>query len=399
MKVKNLLVCTFIFFCSANIISAAQSPVNDVSMVARGSAVVVEDLASARQQAINDTLNNALERYIHEKMVSGHEYDELINAQMLTNQDRYILTYEIISDRLLGDLLQLELNVHFNKSLLEEDLAAILKPEKRAVQDINLIIAQENINDQFLYEPLLTRPLLLQPEKLAKQLNDELAAYGFRLTLHHDITDDLKELLTDAIHKTSALDMSQFRNLFHGDLTIYVEVKNFHEEKISTVQKELLTIEDRLTFIDLKNDTSVTLPSGISKSLTNDLPSGINLLSDKLVKNLKNRIMDYMLQKYAVSPDHEVEVMIILSGFQRHQDYISFKEALKKLRTTKAVDLNALSTDRIELKVTTHSQVDLLLDWINRYTPTDPGLRLQAGLLNGAADTILARVEYVETAH
>ena len=406
MKIKYLLLLIFMFYCGVNIVSAAQPSVSEVSMVARGSAVVTTDLATARQQAIADTLNNALDRYIHEKMVSGHKYDELINEQMLNHQDRYILSYEIISDRLLGDLLQLELSVHFNKSLLQEDLAVILKPEKRAVRDIRLIITQENINDQLLYEPLLTQPVLLQPEELAKQLNDELTAYGFNLILHQNITDNLKELLTASIHpdntsaKTSAVDMNQFQYLLPGDLTIYIEVKNFHEERIYTVHKQLLTIEDTLAFVDLKNRTFVTLPAIISKSLTDDLPSGINVLSDKLVKKLKNRIMDYMLQKYAVFPDYEEEFTVTISGFHHHQDYIYFKEALENLRTIKSVDLSALSSGRIELKVTTYSQIDLLLDWINRFTPSGHNYQLQAGLSDStAAGIILVKVEYAQAAN
>ncbi len=405
MKVKYFLILIFMFHCGVSIVSAAQPSVSEVSMVARGSAVVIKNLATARQQAIDDTLNNALDRYIHEKMVSGHEYDELINGQMLDHQDRYILSYEIISDRLLGDLLQLELSVHFNKSLLQEDLTAILKPEKRAVQDIRLIIIQENINDQLLYEPLLTQPVLLQPEELAKQLNDEMAAYGFNLTLYQNIAGNLKELLIASIHpdntsdKTSTVDMNQFQDLIPGDLTIFIGVKNFHEERIYTVHKQLLTIEDTLAFIDLKNRTSVILPAIISKSLTDDLPSGINVLSAKLVKKLKNRIMDYMLRKYAVFPEHEEEVAVTIRGFHCHQDYIYFKEALENLRTIKAVDLSALSNSRIELKVTTYSQIDLLLDWINRFTPSGHNYQLQAGLSNGTAGTILVKVEYAEAAN
>jgi len=400
MKIKSLLVLIFILVCGISIVSAAQPSVSEVSMIARGSAVVSKDLATARQQAITDTLNNALDRYIHEKMISGHEYDELINEQMLSHQDRYILSYEIISDRLLGDLLQLELSVHFNKLLLQEDLAAILKPEKKAVQDIRLVIIQEDINNQLLYEPLLTQPVLLQPEELAKQLNDELTAYGFNLTLHQNITDNLRLLLMSSIHdETSAVDIHQFQDLMPGDLTIYVNVKNFHEERIYTVHKQLLTIEDTLTFIDLKNKTFATLPTTTSKSLTDDLPSGIDDLADKLVKKLKSRIMDYLLQKYAVFPSHEEEVTIAISGFRYHKDYIYFKEALANLKTIKSVDLSALSSGRMELKVISYSQIDLLLDWINRFTPSGHNYQLQAGLSDDTTGTILVKVEYAEAAN
>jgi len=289
MRVKYFLILIFIFYGGVSIVFAAQPAVNKVSMVARGSAVVIKDLATARQQAVADTLNNALDRYIHEKMVSGHGYDEMIKEQMLNQQDRYILSYEIISDRLLGDLLQLELRVNFNKSLLQEDLATILKSEKRAVQDIRLIIIQENINNQLLSEPLLTQAVLLSPEELAKQLNDELTAYGFHLTLNQNISDNLKELLTTSIHpdntlaKTSTIDMKQFQYLLPGELTIYIGVGNFHEERINTVHKQLLTVEDTLAFIDLKNRTSTILPAIINKSLTDYLPSGISVLSAELV--------------------------------------------------------------------------------------------------------------------
>lgn len=400
MKIKCFFVLIFMLFSAIGIVFAAQAPVSETSMVARGSAVVTNDLAAARKQAIADTLNNALDRYIHEKMVSDHEYDEQINEQMLNHQDRYILSYEIISERLLGDLLQLELRVHFNKSLLQEDLAAVLKPEKKAVQDIRLVIIQEDINNQRLYEPLLTQTMLLQPEELAKQLDDELTAYGFNLTLHQSISDNLRSLLTSSIHgDTAAVDIHQFQELMPGDLTIYVNLKNFHEQMISTVHKQLLTIEDTLSFIDLKNKTFATLPTTTSKSLTDDLPSGINVLADKLVEKLKSRIMDYMLQKYVVFPQHEEECIVTLQGFHHYQDYKYFKEALGNLRTVKSVALNALSSGRIELKVASYSHMDLLVDWFNRFIPSGRDYRLRAGLANDSADTILVKVEYAEAAN
>jgi len=400
IKIKFLFVLIFILFYAIGIVSAAQAPVSEASMVARGSAVVTNDRATARQQAIADTLNNALDRYIHEKMVAGHEYDEQINEQMLNHQDRYILSYEIISERLLGDLLQLELRVHFNKLLLQEDLAAILKPEKKAVQDIRLVIIQEDINNQLLYEPLLTKPVLLQPEELAKQLNDELTAYGFNLTLHQNISDNLRSLLMSSIHdETSAVNIQQFQELMPGDLTMYVNVKNFHEESISTVHKHLLSIEDTITFIDLKNKTFATLPTTTSESLTGDLPSGINVLADKLVENLKSRIIDYMLQKYVVSPQQEEEFIVTIQGFHSYQDYMDFKEALGNLRVIKSVALNALSSGRIELKVASYSHIDLLLNWLNRFIPSGHNYRLRTGLGNDSPDTILVKVEYVETAN
>ncbi len=405
MKIKYLLILVFIFYGGVSAVFAVQPAVDEASMVARGSAVVIKDLATARQQAVADTLSDALDRYIHEKMVSGHGYDEMIKEQMLNRQDRYILSYEIISDRLLGDLLQLELRVNFNRSLLQEDLATILKSEKRAVRDIRLVVIQENINDRLLSEPLLTQTVLLSPEELAKQLNDELTAYGFHLTLNQNISDDLEELLTTAIHpdntsaETSTIDMEQFQDLLPGELTIYIGVGNFHEERVNTVHKQLLTVENTLAFIDLKNRTSTILPAIINKSLTDYLPSGISVLSAELVEKLKNRIMDYVLQKYVVFPDHEEEVSVTISGFHRHQDFICFKEALEKLRIIKSVDLISLSSGRIGLKIISYSPVDLLLGWLNRFAPSGHNYQLQAGRLSsGTAATILIRVKYVEAA-
>ena len=190
--------------------------------------------------------------------------------------------------------------------------------------------------------------------------------------------------------------VKKFQQLTSGDLAICLEVKKFHEEKISTVHKELLMVESSLAFVDLKNRTFVVLPSLTSKSLTNDVPSGIEALSANLTKNIKNRIMDYMLQKYAVFPEHEEEIMVTISGFHRHQDYVVFKEALKNLRTIKTVALSALSHGRIELKVVTYAQKDMLLDWLNRFTPPGHSYQLQAGPSNDGGGAILVTVEYAE---
>lgn len=405
MKTRCILVFFLIFFHTMTaMLFAASSPVSEASMVARGSAVVTKDLATAKRQAIADTLNNALDLYIHDKMVAGHDHDDLISERILSNQDRYILSYEIISDRLLGDLLQLELNVHFNKTLLQDDLAEILKPEKKAISDISLIITQENINQQLLYEPLLARPLLLQPEKLAAELRDELTAYGFTLTLHPDVNTDVQALLTalgpaeNNTGKNSVGTLNQLQRVVSGDLLLYVEVKNFHEEKIYTVQKQLLSVENTVTFIDMKNGTHSTLPVETCKLLTDDVPAGMSTLAAKLSLSLKDRIMNHILQKYAVFPEHEQEFAVVIHGFQRHQDYVEFKTALAGLRTVKSVDLSSLASGRIELKVATYSQIEPLLEWINRFVPDGNHFQLRAGLATDAADVILVKVDYAETA-
>ncbi|RLB71973.1 MAG: hypothetical protein DRH04_00545 [Deltaproteobacteria bacterium] len=406
MKTRRILVFFLIFFHGmAGMVSAAPPPVSEASMVARGSAVVTKDLATAKRQAIADTLNNALDLYIHDQMVAGHDHDDLISERILSNQDRYILSYEIISDRLLGDLLQLELNVHFNKTLLQDDLAMILKPEKKAISDISLIIVQENINEELLYDPLLARPLLLQPEKLAAELKDELTAYGFTLTLHQDVDAAAQALLAAIVtgendaEESSNVDFDQLRGMVPGDLLLYLEVRNFQEEKIYTVQKQLLSIEDTVTFIDMKNETCSTLPVETCKLLTDDVPAGMNSLAAKLALSLKDRIMNHILQKYAVFPEHEQEFAVVIHGFRSHQDYVEFKTALAGLRTIKAVDLSSLARGRIELKVTTYAQIEPLLEWINRFVPDGNHFQLRAGLATEAADVILVKVDYAETAH
>lgn len=405
VKGQYFLVFILMIICSAGIVSAAQPRVDDASMIARGSAVIVKDMTSARQQAITDTLNNALDRYIHEKMVSGHEYDEQINDQMLNHQERYIVSYEIISDRRLGDLLQLELHVHFNKTLLQEDLAGILEPKKRAIQDVCLIVCQQNLNEQWLNEPLLVHSLLLEPEKLATRLHDELAAYGFTLTLQNNIPDRLKELLRASLHQDRAsaahavVTRAEFRDLAPGDLIIYVDIDHFQKEKISTVHKELLSVKDTVTFIDMKNETSLVLPPATSKFLSSDFLEGMSALSERLLSNVENRVMDHMLQKYAVFPEHEEEVLVRIAGFRRHLDYVYFKKALEKLRTIKSVDLNALSRSQIELKVTTYAQRDLLLNWLNHFTSPVQHYQLRAEQDHSATAAILVKVDYAKAAY
>ncbi|MBN2333008.1 MAG: hypothetical protein JXO49_02745 [Deltaproteobacteria bacterium] len=396
-KILLLAVCWLLVLPGS---IAAQQQLSNTMIIARGSALLAADQTAARREAINDALGNALHSYVYDQLLANHSDDELINEHIFNRQDRYILSYEIISDRLLGDLFQIELAVHVNQELVQEELAMIMEPEKRAVQDIRLIIIQRYGTAPLSTVPLLEQSLPLEPSSLAENLHGELAAYGFMLTYHPNISDELQQLflLTTENRRTpdNSLPVSagRFKELLPGDLAIFIDLQPMEEKHIGTVDKLLLSVDYDMTFVDMKNNSLVILPPAATQVLAESLPAGMPLLAEKLNAQLKNQIMDRMLREYAVFPENEQEIMLAINGFRQHRDFKQFTDELETLRTVGAVRLHALSAGHIELKVSTYATMELLIEWLNRFSPADGSYALRSQLLPSSVDTVLVQVDY-----
>ncbi|MBW1645457.1 MAG: hypothetical protein JRJ56_03895 [Deltaproteobacteria bacterium] len=380
---------------------AATAPV-----VARGSAVVAGDQLGARQAAVDDALDRALRQYVYDQLLISHDRDAQLEEQIFKLKDRYILSYEIVSSRRLGDLFQVELLVRINRQLLQRELSSLVKREKEPVHQVVLVVSsaaagrrQEAPAGE---EQLLTAPLL-EPRRLAAELAGEMSAYGYDFSLVDEVPGEVAGLCrqSDGLDEGAlpgaegqGISAADCRSRLPGDLAIIVCLEPLVEKRIATVDKLLLESRYRFLLVDMKNDLRSRPVADKVQVLSGDFPAAFASLQQQLLARLHEQIMTRVLDEYPVATRQETTVTLRCTGFRRAADFASFRQRLTALRTVKAATVTALAAGELELRVVTIANYDLLLQWLNHFVPAERDYRLRAALDSQSPGLILVQVDY-----
>ncbi len=404
-KIFFFLLTAAIVIAGSGAGAAAARTNKSVQLISRGSAVIAGSQPAARQEAIDDALDQALRRDVYDRLLVGHEQDDLLEERIFNRKDRYILAYEILSSRQLGDLFQVELRVKINQQLLQGELGSLVKGAKEPVQKIVLVVLaatgeRKNPADGAALQ--LPAPLL-EPRRLAAEMEGEMTAYGYDFSLVPTVSPALENLCRragvpeDEVGENEgegAVRAADFRSLLpHDDLAVIVRPGFLAEKQVMTVRKTMLVVHYDLLFVDLKNNR-IVMTGGDIQTLGADFPAAYASLQRQLRDHLHEQIMSRLLAEYTVIPPHETTATLWLTGFRRAADLEVFRQRLAALRTVNDVKVAALAAGTVVLRVKTIASYDLLLKWLNRFMPENGNYHLQAMLDEADPGRILVQVEY-----
>ena len=369
-----------------------------------GQAVLVSGAEKARSEAVFDALGEALNRYIFDDMAVSHEFEQQVNEKILKRRKLYIKSYEIQSERTLGDLYQIELRVELQDDLLERELGKIEKRERRRVEHLTLVVlppdgTEENHSQ---IENRGAHSLALEPTVLLQSLRQELAIYGFSLEMVSTNSPDLMTMFAQLLGKNEVEgrmepEASWFQGLMPGDLIIAVRSAEVNEERIVTLRKSFWRSHAELVFIDTKNDMITHLPSVTAKVIDSDYVTGLEQLTEDLTGQVQSACLDRLLRDYIMPQESDEQVILQCRGFRRPTDFSAFKESLESLRTVKEVRLQALAAGSLELGVRILTPAPLLVKWLNDFHPEDLSFTLTVYPLDETPEHYLVRVNYEST--
>ena len=369
-----------------------------------GQAVLVGGAEKARSEAVFDALGEALNSYIFDDMAVSHEFEQQVNEKILKRRKLYVKSYEIQSERTLGDLYQIELRVELQDDLLERELGKIEKRERRQVEHLTLVVlppvgTEENYSQ---IENSWAHALALEPTALLQSLRQELAIYGFSLEMVSANSPDLMTMFAQILEKSEVEgrmepEASWFQGLMPGDLIIAVRSAEVNEERIVTLRKSFWRSHAELVFIDTKNDMITHLPTVTAKVINSDYISGLEQLTENLTGRVQKVCLDRLLRDYIMPQESDEQVVLLCRGFRRPTDFTAFKESLESLRTVKEVRLQALSAGSLELGVRIMTPAPLLVKWLNDFHPEDLSFTLTVYPLDETPEHYLVRVNYEPT--
>jgi hypothetical protein len=359
-------------------------------LVSRGTAVVGDSIAEAREEAIQDALKMALETYIFARLGAGQGQEGLIRDTILEHRERYILSYELQRSHMLGDIYQVEVNTYLHAGLLQADLSELLTPTRQAVNRIALVVTAAPSSG---YQEMPSDPL----ESLVTDLERELTVYGFK-------TKVIGGALAAAIHDIFAAPAGDLAfaaavpepppvAALDAELVVLIIVDPVRTEEISTVERIILTGGFELFFADYINQLTNRFSNHDIRVVAADLNDGRQRLTARLAELLNDRVMQHLLREYAVFPAESRDFIVSLQGFRQVADFRQFRAALEALRTVKATAIDRLTAGCIDLRVTTFATAEMLVDWLDGYRATS-GMRCRAALEKGDGGRILTAIWY-----
>ncbi|MEA1922700.1 MAG: hypothetical protein U9N63_08590, partial [Pseudomonadota bacterium] len=313
----------------------------------------------------------------------------------------YVKSYEIQSERTLGDLYQVELRVELQVDLLEQELRKIERRERRQVEHLTLVVLPTAGMGENL-EPVDNgglRNLALEPTVLEQSLQQELAVYGFSLEVVDTISPDLMGMFVQLLQKDELSGRSEpeaawFQGLLSGDLIVAIRPGEVSEERIVSLRKSFWRSRAELVFIDTKNDMITHLPTVTAKVISSDYVAGLEKLTQNLTEGVQQACLDRLLRDYIVPQESEELMVLQFEGFRRPADFVLFKERLQSLRTVKEVSLQALAAGSIELGVRILISPPLLIKWFNGFSSDDLPFTFTVYPLDETPEHYLIRVNY-----
>jgi len=369
-----------------------------------GQAVLVSGSEKARSEAVFDALGEALSRYLYDDMAASHEFEQQINEKILKRRKLYVKSYEIQSERTLGDLYQVELRVELQSDLLEQELRKIERRKRRQVEHLTLVfIPPAGVPENHpQIENGGAHGLALEPTVLLQNLQQELAVYGFSLEMLDNISPDLMSIFVQLLEtsKTESRqkpDAAWFRGLLSGDLIIALRSAEVSEERIVSLRKSFWRSQAELVFIDIKNDMITYLPTVTAKVINSDYVAGLEQLTKNLTEQVEKTCLDRLLRDYIMPQEGDELVVLQFDGFRRPADFAALKECLQALRMVKEVSLLALAAGSLELGVRILIPVPLLVKWFNDFHSEDLPFSFKVYPLDETPEYYLVRVIYEST--
>ena len=332
-----------------------------------GRAVLEGSADRARGQAVNAALRQALRRYIFEEQGIDPKFEKKINEEIISRRNRFVQSYEILRERTLGDLYQVELRVELRADLLDQALAGIEQKHKQQVR--NLVLAQlppVRMAGEAPAAPVLESSLLLV------DLKSELQAYGFSLAAAGPLSPDLKVMLSRVLAPREEaggrrLDAGLFKGFLPGDLILVIRSSPAVEEKIVSLDKSLWKGRAEIAFIDVRNGRIVRLPPVDAKVINKDYVAGLKALTRTLSDKVKEACLDRLLRDYIIPEQQPSEVVLECRGFPRPADFELFRKRLESLRSVSKVRIQMLAAGLIELRLKLVTPPSTLLNWINSF--------------------------------
>lgn len=340
MKINNFILLTMLFLLFP-LNSVAEEPPY-VTVNADGIAMIAgNNMAMARNQAINDALRKAVEEAVG-SMVSAEMISlkfQLLDDQVYSKPQGYIQNYKVISEKPTGNLYQLTVQATVATDILKDDLSALgFLFTRKNMPKIIIMVAEQNIGQESFSYWWGAQEGQAGLTVTENALMENLIERGFNVIDHSAVGDKADIDNAYRLENITKEAIKIIGNLYDAEVVIYGKALSRPVDRAMNSPTVSAEAEISLRAINTKNGEIIAsvLVQGSAMHI-NDVTAGAEALRrtmDSLSEDLIIQIVDGWSKEASVV----TTIKMAISGIKSYTNFIRFKDILQKdVRSVKVV--------------------------------------------------------------
>ncbi len=353
MRRLSYITCCIVILCHLMVpmVVVAQSETNSKVIEADGAGVVINnDLALARDNAINDSLRKAVEQAVgtvisSETIVKNFE---VISDSIYAKSQGYIQNYKILKENLSDSLYRVTIRATVSMGNIKDDLRALgLLMARKGMPRLMVLIAEQNVGQ--LHPSYYWDSVDLSIAENVFQSN--FLQDGFTFVDRAAVQGELKTITRRGADLNNNLAAKLGKKV---DAELVVIGKAFAKAAGNVAGTSMKSLQANITARAIRTDNGMVIASAAEHAAAvhiDDITGGseaIKKATEKLAENLKTQI----IAKWQSEVSSAGLVSLTVRQIKSYADFMKLKNAMKEeVRGVKNVYIRKMEAGTAQMDI------------------------------------------------
>jgi hypothetical protein len=332
-RLIRVVLCFVIIVALAKSVHGEQSLQSQIVKAEGMGAIVNNDKAIARDNAIEDALRKAVEQAVG-TLVSSEtmvENFQLLNDSIYTKTEGYIQKYKVISESPAENIYKVNIEATVALGNLKNDLAAVgLLMARKHKPRIMIMIAEQNIGQQYLsfwwgHQASETN-LSITESVLIEKLREK----DFNVVDHEAKARNIK---IGKPYQVANLDDNTAVSLGNQyDAEVVIVGKALAKYIGSVMGTSMKSVQANMSARAIRTDNGAIIASANTHGAAvhiDEVTGGSDALK-KAASDLASKLMDQIINTWGKEVGGTTMVQMTINGISSYQDFVKFKNVLQE---------------------------------------------------------------------
>lgn len=394
-RLIRVVLCFVIIVALAKSVHGEQSLQSQVVKAEGMGAIVNNDKAIARDNAIEDALRKAVEQAVG-TLVSSEtmvENFQLLSDSIYTKTEGYIQKYKIISEALAENIYKVNIEATVALGNLKNDLAAVgLLMARKHKPRIMIMIAEQNIGQQYLsfwwgHQASETN-LSITESVLIEKLREK----DFNVVDHEAKARNIK---IGKPYQAANLDDNTAVSLGNQyDAEVVIVGKALAKLVGSVMGTSMKSVQANMSARAIRTDNGAIIASANTHGAAvhiDEVTGGSEALK-KASSDLASKLMDQIINTWGKEVSGTTMVQLTINGISSYQDFLKFKNVLQEqVRGVKGVYQRSISAGVAKIDLDIKGDSQSLADELTTKNSPDFSININSMSQNSLELTILPK--------
>ena len=338
------ICCLFIFFVPAiNVRAQSPMPTKNVVVVGTGK-IYKEDSASARKEAIENSLVSAVERVALE-LIPPESYNrtfQMLNEALYGQTGTFIQDYKVLAEAKIKDVYKVVVEANISVADLTKHLAdAGIMAEKTSLPKILILVSEQNIGDTspkywWGHQPLVSNTFS------DTALINTMKSKGFPVIDAHQIpqTESIdKKYDKPNLNKDEAIDIGR---ALKADVVLFG--KAIVERTQNVMEQSIRSFKGTVSLQAVRTDTGEEIAATTQSAVTAnaDEAAGAGNALSSAVSLAAKTLSDRILTAWQEEEEKTNAIEIVVEGTDNLTNFEKFIRIIKDISSVKNLQIKEL---------------------------------------------------------